>query len=77
VNTREILNRRTGYVLKQIREGHGEGSQLFVAIVCDNCQRTEKAATVEQLLPKLVDWYVDDQIGRTIDYCPECKGRLL
>lgn len=76
-STKEIIERRSHYVLKQIRETHGDGEQLFVAVVCDNCQRTAKAPTVAQLLPKLEGWYVDDQIGRMIDYCPECAARNL
>lgn len=74
---RKILDRRAGYVLKQIREQHGEGTQVFVAVVCDNCQRTVQALTVDQLEPKVRDWYLDDQIGRMIDYCPSCSERLL
>jgi hypothetical protein len=76
-STRRIIERRSHYVLKKIREKHGDGTLEFVAVVCDNCGRTIQALTVEQLLPKLKGWYLDDQIGRMIDYCPSCRKRLL
>jgi hypothetical protein len=73
----EILRKRSTFALKRIRGGAhtAAGETVFVGVICDNCRRFERAASVEQLAAKLGAWYIDPAIGGECDLCPTCVRR--